>query len=175
MKVHAFPDESVSMELVVTGMKALVVTVVFYDSFSGNVAEFVKPLEDLAGNLKLPVVAKSHWASWYETAAALWPAIAGQKGNPLAMLQHCMGTTGIPDDGVLDCICTTVVAEAALSAKRLSRSWRFGRWAALLCRGESFPVAIAITRFYRRHHPLRRKRQDRRRAADHRRPHQPTH
>jgi hypothetical protein len=29
MKVHAFPDESVSMELVVTATKALVVTVVF--------------------------------------------------------------------------------------------------------------------------------------------------
>lgn len=29
MKVHAFPDESVSMELVVTGKKSLVVTVVF--------------------------------------------------------------------------------------------------------------------------------------------------
>jgi len=66
------------------------------------------------------VVAKSHWASWYETAAALWPVIAGQKGNPLAMLQHCMGTTGIPDDGVLDCICTTVVAEAPLDEAALS-------------------------------------------------------
>ena len=120
MKVHAFPDESVSMELVVTGTKALVVTVVFYDSFSGNVAEFVKPLEDLAGSLQLPVVAKSHWASWYETAAALWPVIAGQKGNPLAMLQHCMGTTGIPDDGILDFICTTVVAEAPLDEAALS-------------------------------------------------------
>jgi FAD/FMN-containing dehydrogenase len=117
---RAFPDESVSMELVVTGTKALVATVVFFDSFRGSTAEFVKPLEDLATQLKLPVIAKSRWGSWYETAAALYPVIAGQKGDPLAMLQHCVGTKGVPADEVLDFICDTMVAEAPLDEAELS-------------------------------------------------------
>ena len=108
------------MELVVTGTKALVATVVFYDSFQGSAAEFVKPLEDLAASLKLPVVASARWGSWYEAAAALWPVIAEIKGNPIAMLQHCMGTTGIPDDKILDFVCNTVVAQAPLNEAAFS-------------------------------------------------------
>ena len=117
---HVLPNESVSMELVVTGTKALVATVIFYDSFQGNAAEFVKPLEDLAASLKLPIVMKSHWTSWYEAAAALWPVIAEMKGNPLAMLQHCVGTSEIPDDAILDFVCDTVVAEAPLDEAKFS-------------------------------------------------------
>ena len=117
---HVLTNESVSMELVVTGTKALVATVIFYDSFQGSTAEFVKPLENLAANLKLPIVMKSHWTSWYEAAAALWPVIAGIKGNPLAMLQHCMGTRGIPDDKIIDFICDTVVAQAPLDEAEFS-------------------------------------------------------
>ena len=120
MRDHALADESVSMELVVTGTGALVVTVVFYDSFQGSTAEFVTPLERLAAGLNLPVVAATRWGSWYETAAALWPVIAGLKGNPLATLQHCMGTRGTPDDAVLDFICDTVVAQAPLDQAALS-------------------------------------------------------
>ena len=120
MRDRVLPNESVSMELVVTGTKALVATVVFYDSFQGNAAEFVKPLEDLAASLKLPVVASARWGSWYEAAAALWPVIAGIKGNPIAMLQHCMGTTGIPDDRILDFVCNTVVAQAPLNEAAFS-------------------------------------------------------
>ena len=108
------------MELVVTGTKALVATVVFYDSFHGSAAEFVKPLEDLAASMKLPVVASARWGSWYEAAAALWPVIAEIKGNPIAMLQHCMGTTGIPDDRILDFVCNTVVAQAPLNEAAFS-------------------------------------------------------
>ena len=117
---QALPDESVSMELVVTGAKALVVTFVFYDSFRGNAADFVKPLEDLAARLQLPVVVESHWGSWYETAAALWPVIAQMKGSPLAMLQHCMGTRGIPTDAILDFVSDTVVGEAPLDEAEFS-------------------------------------------------------
>ena len=117
---HVLTNESVSMELVVTGTKALVATVIFYDSFQGSTAEFVKPLENLAANLKLPIVMKSHWTSWYEAAAALWPVIAGINGNPLAMLQHCMGTRGIPDDKIIDFICDTVVAQAPLDEAEFS-------------------------------------------------------
>lgn len=120
MRDHVLADESVSMELVVTGGGALVVTVVFYDSFLGSTAEFVEPLEHLAAGLKLAVVAATRWGSWYEAAAALWPVIAGLKGNPLATLQHCMGTRGDPDDAVLDFICNTVVAEAPLDEAALS-------------------------------------------------------
>lgn len=120
MHDQAFPNESVSMELVVTGTKALVATVVFYDSFRGDTARFVKPLEDLAARLSLPVLNKSHWGSWYETAAALWPVIAGQKGNPLATLQHCAGTRGIPEKRILDFVCNTLVAEAPLDEAELS-------------------------------------------------------
>ncbi len=108
------PDDGVSMELVVTGTKALVATFVFYDSFRGDMAGFVKPLEDLAATLKLPVVARTTWSTWYEAAAALWPVILQMKGSPLGMLQHCMGTEEPPDDAILDFICGTVIAEAPL-------------------------------------------------------------
>jgi len=117
---RVLPDESVSMELVVTGTKALVATCVFYDTFPGSTAEFVRPLEALAARLGLPVVATSHWDSWYETAAALWPVITAMKGSPLAMLQHCMGTEGPPGDPILDFICDTVVAGAPLDEATMS-------------------------------------------------------
>lgn len=117
---HVLPDDSVSMELVVTGTKALVATVVFYDSFGGSMADFVAPLEKLAARLRLPVVASSHFGSWFETAAALWPVIDGMKGSPLAMLQHCMGTEGPPADAILDAVCDTVVAHAPLDEAPLS-------------------------------------------------------
>ena len=120
MKEHALPDESVSMELVVTGTKALVVTVVFYDSFRGSTTEFVKPLEDLAAGLNLPVAMEFHWTSWYETAAALWPVIDGMKGSPLATLQHCMGTKDIPDDEILEFVSDTAVSQAPLDEAELS-------------------------------------------------------
>lgn len=111
---HVLSDDSVSMELVVTGTKALVATFVFYDTFRGSMAEFVAPLEDLAAEMKLPIVASSRLNSWYETAAALWPVINAMKGSPLAMLQHCMGTEGPPADVILDAVCDTVVAGAPL-------------------------------------------------------------
>ena len=117
---HVLPDDSLSMELVVTGTKALVATVVFYDTFQGRMADFVAPLETLAARLGLRVVAASHFGSWFETAAALWPVIDGMKGNPLAMLQHCMGTEGVPSDAVLDAVCDTIIAEAPLDEAPLS-------------------------------------------------------
>jgi hypothetical protein len=117
---QVLPNESVSMELVVTGGKALVATFVFYDTFQGNAAEFVKPLEELADGLKLPIVAQAHWSSWYEVAAALWPVLAEIKGSPLVMLQHCMGTQGRPEDAILDFISDTVVAEAPLDEAKFS-------------------------------------------------------
>ncbi|MFM9195548.1 MAG: FAD-binding protein [Planctomycetia bacterium] len=113
-------DDSVSMELVVAGTKVLVATVVFYDSFQGNMAEFVSPLEQLAARLGLPVVAVAHFGSWFETAAALWPVIDGMKGSPLAMLQHCLGTEAAPADAILDAVCDTVVAHAPLDEAPLS-------------------------------------------------------
>ena len=124
----ALPNHSVSMELVVTGTKALVVTIVFYDAFQGNTAELMKPLEDLAASLDLSITLKSHWTTWYETATALWPVIAEEKGSPLAVLQHCMGTKGPPTDAVLDFIGDTVVAEAALDQAQLSivEIWTLG-------------------------------------------------
>lgn len=117
---RVLPDEGVAMELVVTGTKALVATFVFYDTFRGSMAEFVAPLEALAARLKLPVVASSHLSSWYETAAALWPVINAMKGSPLAMLQHCMGTEGTPDDAILRFVCDTVVAGAPLDEATFS-------------------------------------------------------
>jgi hypothetical protein len=120
MRDQVLADESVSMELVVTGTKALVATVVFYDYFRGSVAEFVKPLEDLAASLKLLVVATSRWGSRDEAAAALWPVIAEIKGNPIAILRHCMGTKGVPDDRIIDFVCNTVVAQAPLDEAAFS-------------------------------------------------------
>ena len=117
---RVLPDESVSMELVVTGTKVLVATYVFYDGFEGSTAAFVEPLETLAARESLPVVAAAHWDSWYETAAALWPVIEGMKGTPLAMLQHCVGTVEAPGDAILDFLCDTVIAEAPLDEATMS-------------------------------------------------------
>ncbi|RLS34542.1 MAG: FAD-binding oxidoreductase [Planctomycetota bacterium] len=117
---HVLPDDSVSMEVVVSGAKVVVVTFVFYDTFRGSVADFVTPLEELAARLNLPVAMASHWSSWYQTAAALWPVITAMKGSPLAMLQHCLGTEGPPDDRILDFICNTVIARAPLDEATFS-------------------------------------------------------
>jgi FAD/FMN-containing dehydrogenase len=120
LRDQVLPNEAISMELVVTGTKALVATIIFYDTFKGSAREFVKPLEELAARLNLPLVVQSHWASWYDVAAALWPVIAELKGNPLATLQHCMGTKGVPDDKILDFISGTVVSDAPLDEANLS-------------------------------------------------------
>lgn len=120
MKDRVMPNDSVSLEVVVTGTKAIVATTVFYDTFKGSTAEFVEPLETLAAELKLPTLARAHWASWYEAAAALWPVIAEQKGKPLATSQHCVGTTGMPSDAVLDFVGDVVVGEAPLDEAEMS-------------------------------------------------------
>lgn len=120
MKDRVMPNDSVSLEIVVTGTKAIVATTVFYDNFKGSTAEFVKPLEDLASRMTLPTLARAHWGSWYEAAAALWPVIAEQKGNPLATSYHCVGTTGIPVDAVLDFVGDVVVGEAPLDEAEMS-------------------------------------------------------
>ncbi|MFM8979263.1 MAG: FAD-dependent oxidoreductase [Planctomycetia bacterium] len=120
MKERVLPDESVSMELVVSGTKALVATFICYDTFKGDFAAFVKPWEDLAAGLGLPVVAQGHWSSWFEVAAALWPVILAQKGDPLASLYHAMGTHGMPEDAILDFVCDTVVGEAPLDEAEMS-------------------------------------------------------
>jgi len=120
MRERIIPNESVSLEVVVTGTKAIVVTTVFYDTFEGDPVVFVKPLEELAGSMRLAKVARAHWSSWYEAAAALWPVIAGQKGSPLATLYHCAGTTGAPSDGVIDFVSDTLVGKAPLDEAPLS-------------------------------------------------------
>ena len=63
---------------------------------------------------------RSHWTSWYEAAAALWPVIAQMKGSPLAMLQHCVGTRAIPDDGILDFVADTIVGQVPLDEAEFS-------------------------------------------------------
>ncbi|MEN9021838.1 MAG: FAD-binding oxidoreductase [Verrucomicrobiales bacterium] len=120
MKEKVIPNDSVSLEVVVTGTKALVATVVFYDTFTGSTADFVKPLQDYAASQSLPSLATASWNSWYEAAAALWPVIAEQKGSPLATSYHCVGTTGIPEDNVLDFVADVVVGEAPLNEAGLS-------------------------------------------------------
>ena len=113
-------NDSVSMELVVTGTNALIATVIFYDSFNGSAAEFVQPLEDLAASLNLPVIIESRLGSWYEVAAALWPVIEGITGEPLAMLNHWVGTYGMPDDEILDFVSDTLIAQAPLDQANFS-------------------------------------------------------
>ena len=120
MKERVMPNESVSLEIVVTGTKAIVATTVFYDTFEGSTTEFVEPLEAIASDMKLPTFAQAHWGSWYEAAAALWPVIAEQKGSPLATSYHCAGTTGIPEDAVLDFVADVVVGEAPLDEAEMS-------------------------------------------------------
>lgn len=120
MKDRVLPNDAVSLEIVVTGTKAVVATTVFYDTFDGSTAEFVEPLEALASSLKLPRLARASWGSWYEVAAALWPVIADQKGSPLATSYHCVGTTGMPEDAVLDFVGDVVVGQAPLDEASMS-------------------------------------------------------
>lgn len=120
MKEKVIPNESVSLELVVTGTKALVATIVFYDTFTGSTADFIRPLQDAAAGQDLPSLATAEWNSWYEAAAALWPVIAEQKGSPLATSYHCVGTTGIPEAKVLDFVADVVVGEAPLNEAGMS-------------------------------------------------------
>ncbi|MCP4742735.1 MAG: FAD-binding oxidoreductase, partial [Actinomycetales bacterium] len=88
MKERVMPNDSVSLEIVVTGTKAIVATTVFYDTFEGDAAEFVEPLEAIASDMELPTFVQAHGGSWYEAAAALWPVIAEQQGSPLATSYH---------------------------------------------------------------------------------------
>ena len=120
MKEKVIPNDSVSLEIVVTGTKAIVATTVFYDTFKGSTTEFVKPLQDLSARMGLPTFAQAQWGSWYEAAAALWPVIAEQQGNPLATSYHCAGTVGIPDDEVLDFVGNVMVGEAPLDEAEMS-------------------------------------------------------
>ncbi|MCP4889442.1 MAG: FAD-binding oxidoreductase [Planctomycetaceae bacterium] len=120
MENDVFPGDSVSFELVVAGTKAIVATLVFFDTFDGNAADFVKPSEKLATDLKLPLLAESRWASWYEAAAALWPVINEMNGDPLVMLQHSVGTKAVPDEQILDFVSDTIVADAPLDEPQLS-------------------------------------------------------
>ena len=120
MKERVMPNESVSLEIVVTGTKAIVATTVFYDTFEGDTAEFVEPLEAIASGMELPTYAQAQWGSWYEAAAALWPVIAEQQGSPLATSYHCAGTTGIPEDAVLDFVGDVLVGEAPLDEAEMS-------------------------------------------------------
>ena len=120
MRKHVLPNESLSLEIVVTGTKAIVVTTIFYDTFNGHSTTFVKPLEHLAASMQLPTLAQAHWASWYEAAAALWPVIAELKGNPLAALYHCMGTRESPGDEAIDFVSDTLVGNAPLDEALLS-------------------------------------------------------
>jgi len=141
------PDDSVSMELVVTGTKVIVVTVVSYDTFPGSGAAFVKPLEELAARHALPVVASSHFGSWYETAAALWPVIDGMKGSPLAMLQHSVGTVDAPGDAILDFVCDGVIAKAPLDAAPLSIV-EIRTLGAAIAAGRALPTGNCHHRFF---------------------------
>lgn len=114
------PNPSVSMELVVSGTNALVTTFVFYDTFQGNTTDYTSRVTDLAASCDLPILAESHWSTWYEAAAALWPVIAGMKGNPLVTLQHCVGTRSTPSDSILDFVADTIVGQAPSDDANLS-------------------------------------------------------
>lgn len=114
MKKQVLPNDSVSMELVVSGSKALVVTVIFYDSFEGEAKSFIEPLMNLGTQLNLPVVAQATWNTWYEAAAALWPVISEIAGDPLVTLQHAVGTVGVPSDEILDFVSDAIIADFPL-------------------------------------------------------------
>jgi len=120
MKDRVLPNESVSLEVVVSGTNALVATTIFYDTFQGDAAAFIQPLQDLAARMNLPMLAQSHWGSWFEAAAALWPVIAEQQGSPLATSYHCAGTPGAPEDAVLDFVGDVLVGEAPLAEAEMS-------------------------------------------------------
>ena len=103
------PHPSVSMELVVTADFTCIVTLVFYDTFEGDPAEFAQDLREAGGD-KVVVDDVTGWTTWFEAASSLWPVIAEMKGDPLFRMDHCMGTRistsaqRRPDDAVLDFI-----------------------------------------------------------------------
>lgn len=99
------PDPSVSMELVVTADSTCIVTLVFYDTFEGDPAEFAQDLREAGGD-NIVVDDVTGWTAWFEAASSLWPVIAEMKGDPLIRMDHCMGTritsARRPDNAVLD-------------------------------------------------------------------------
>ena len=120
LRDRVLPDPSVSQEIVVTGNGAIVATTIFYDAFTGDAAGYVAPLEALAASHGLPLLASGHWGSWYEAAGALWPVIEGLHGDPIAYLNHAVGTRGAPSDAVIDFVCDTMIADAPLDEAPLS-------------------------------------------------------
>mmetsp|Transcript_4231 Transcript_4231/g.10058 ORF Transcript_4231/g.10058 Transcript_4231/m.10058 type:complete len:523 (-) Transcript_4231:531-2099(-) len=99
------PNPSVSMELVVTADFTCIVTLVFYDTFEADPAEFAQDLREAGGD-DVVVDDVAGWTTWYEAASSLWSVIAEMKGDPLIRTDHSMGTRRTsaqrPDDAVLD-------------------------------------------------------------------------
>jgi len=120
MKDAVIPNESVSVELVVTGTNALVVTTVFYDSFTGRADVFTESLRAVAVSSGLPTLQETRWSTWYEAATAVWPVIAEQKGSPIATSYHCAGTPASPSGEVVDFVADVMVGEAPLDEAKMS-------------------------------------------------------
>uniref|UniRef100_A0A7S4R235 FAD-binding PCMH-type domain-containing protein n=2 Tax=Ditylum brightwellii TaxID=49249 RepID=A0A7S4R235_9STRA len=106
LRDSVLPDESVSMELVVTADFTCISTFIFYDSFKFDPISYVNPIRDAAtaGNVPIVVDNVTQWNTWLEAASCLWPIIKEMKGNPLVRMDHSMGTTTYPDDDLLNFI-----------------------------------------------------------------------
>lgn len=98
------PNDTVSMEIVITSDYTVICTFMFYDTFDGKPDEYVQPLRDVAMGCKISIVADgvSTHQSWFDAASSLWEVIGGMKGDPLVRLDHCIGTREVPTQDVLD-------------------------------------------------------------------------
>jgi FAD binding domain len=104
MKESVLTTSSCSMEIVVVSSYAVVCNFMFYDTFKGEASSFVQQVRDDAAACNVEVVVDdvtSH-QTWFDAASSLWGVIAGIKGSPLVRVDHCVGTSSLPSDDVLD-------------------------------------------------------------------------
>uniref|UniRef100_A0A6U7SWV0 FAD-binding PCMH-type domain-containing protein n=1 Tax=Eutreptiella gymnastica TaxID=73025 RepID=A0A6U7SWV0_9EUGL len=104
MKEFVLSTASCSMEIVIISDFTVICNFMFYDTFSGEASSFVQQVRDDAQECNVPIVADdvtSH-KTWFDAASSLWDVIAGLKGTPLVRVDHCIGTSSLPSEEVLD-------------------------------------------------------------------------
>ncbi len=125
LKDSVLPSADVSMELVVTADLTAITTLVFYTSgqtIDNQRKEFAQPLRSLASSLGLSLVDDNleKWTTWKQVASCLWPVIDGMKGSPMAMLEHCCGSSSSPSEADLDFVANVWIAQSPLEKAPMS-------------------------------------------------------
>jgi hypothetical protein len=112
MKESVLSTPSVSMEIVIVSGFTVIINFMFYDTFTGHISSFAQQVRVDAQACHVPIVADDmRCKTWFDAASSLWDVIAGLKGDPLVRVDHCIGTSSIPSDEVLDFVVDTWVGD----------------------------------------------------------------